>query len=87
VKSESPAPATVAAPPAAKPAAGVTAKPAKSPAGTQEARPSEIRVKEGDTLASLGRKYGVTAAALMMENNLVTESIKVGQVLKIPPQR
>lgn len=86
-KSEPLAAATVAAPPAAKPAPSVTAKPAKSSSSAQEARPSEIRVKEGDTLASLGRKYGVTAAALMMENNLVSESIKVGQVLKIPPQR
>jgi LysM repeat protein len=41
-------------------------------------------VKSGDTLASIARQYGLTPAAIMMENNMVSENIKVGQKLKIP---
>ena len=42
-------------------------------------------VKKGDTLSSIGRKYGKTAQQLAKYNNLRNEnSIQVGQKLKIP---
>jgi LysM repeat protein len=41
-------------------------------------------VKSGDTLASIARQYGTSPEAIMMENNMVTGIIKVGQKLKLP---
>ena len=72
-------------PPAAKVEA---APPAKLSAIAEQvgmvARPEKMQIKKGDTLASIGRRYGISAAAIMMENNLVSEEIKVGQWVKIP---
>jgi len=43
------------------------------------------KVKSGDTLTTIAKKYhGVTIKAIQQANNLTTTSIKVGQVLKIP---
>ncbi|MBI1799000.1 MAG: PorV/PorQ family protein [Candidatus Eisenbacteria bacterium] len=66
----------------AKPAPVVVA-PAKV-APKPEPRPDKIKLKPGDTLASIARRYNTTVPALMMENNLVTPQVKVGQTLKIP---
>lgn len=81
-------------PPAPQPAvapAPAPATPKPAPAASAPAKaaaaPSKVVVRTGDTLASIGRRYGVSAEAIMMENNLVSESIKVGQVLQIPPPR
>ena len=42
-------------------------------------------VKKGDTLSSIARKYGTTAAALAKYNHLRNENaIQIGQKLKIP---
>ncbi len=49
-----------------------------------EKRPKKVSVKKGETLASIGRRYGTSAAAIMMENNLTSEVVRVGQVLKLP---
>jgi LysM repeat protein len=68
-----------------KTAASKTAAPAKPAASTATTpRPAKVTVKSGDTLASIARQYGLTPAAIMMENNMVSENIKVGQKLKIP---
>jgi len=63
------------------------AAPKKSKSKASDSRPTRITVKEGDTLAAIGRRLGVSAAAIMMENNLTSEQIFIGQVLKVPPQR
>jgi len=43
------------------------------------------KVKSGDNLTTIARKYhGVTVKAIQQANNLTTTSIKVGQILKIP---
>lgn len=42
------------------------------------------KVKSGDTLTAIARKFHVTIKAIQSANNLNTTSIKVGQVLKIP---
>jgi LysM repeat protein len=79
-------PADASAAPAAKPKSADEAKVADKPAG-DEPRPATVKVKAGDTLAAIGRRYGLSAAAIMMENNLVSDRITVGQVLKLPKAR
>ncbi len=41
-------------------------------------------VKSGDTLTKIASQFGTTVKALRSANNLKTDSIKVGQKLKIP---
>lgn len=52
---------------------------------TNVADPETIHiVQRGETLSSIGRRYGVTVAALMAYNNLTSTTIYVGQRLLIP---
>lgn len=82
------APAPPAAPEAAAPSATPGAPPAPgAPAATgspAEPRPSEHVVKSGDKLILIGKKYGLTAQQLKAFNGLDTDTIRIGQVLKIP---
>jgi len=48
------------------------------------ARPSSVVVAEGETLASIARRWGTTVPALMMANNLVNEKVTPGKKLKLP---
>jgi LysM repeat protein len=41
-------------------------------------------VKSGDTLSAIATRYGTTVKAIRAANNLTTDRINVGQVLKIP---
>lgn len=62
--------------------------PVKAPeiaTGKPVARPQMIVVKSGETLASLAKLYDNSVPALMMENNLVTDQVKPGQKLRLPP--
>lgn len=52
-----------------------------------EKRPEKVTVKKGETMRSIGERWGTSAAAIMMENNLVREDVKPGQVLKLPAGR
>ena len=94
-----PVPAKVEAPPAkveepAKPAPAPAkveepAKPAPAPAKAEEpakptVRPDKVKVKSGQTLADIAKEWGNTVPALMMENNMVSEKVKSGQVIKLP---
>lgn len=65
-------------PPSATPAS-TTAAPAVAENGSQV-----YTVKSGDTLSKIATKYSVTVKAIRSANNLKTDSIKVGQKLKIP---
>lgn len=47
--------------------------------------PSEHLVARGDTLSLIATRYNVSLASLRQANNLRNDSIRVGQVLKIPP--
>jgi LysM repeat protein len=88
------APAT--APPSTSPASGPAAQTAPArpdtaskPAAAEPApkpgpRPDKIRVKSGQTMAEIGRTYGVSVASIMMENNIVSDRVRPGQVLKLP---
>ncbi len=42
-------------------------------------------VKSGDTLASIGKKFGISVDTIKWANDLKTDSIKPEQTLKIPP--
>jgi len=42
------------------------------------------RIVPGDTLSSIARRYSVSESALRVSNNLQSDVIKVGQVLRIP---
>ncbi|MCO6450940.1 MAG: LysM peptidoglycan-binding domain-containing protein [Caldilineales bacterium] len=58
-----------------------------SPATAEEAPSSGANVhvvRRGQTLTSIAAQYGVTSAALKQANNLRTDTIFVGQRLKIP---
>jgi LysM repeat protein len=42
-------------------------------------------VKSGDTLTRIAARFNTTVPAIRAENNLVTDKIRVGQKLRIPP--
>lgn len=46
----------------------------------------EYTIKSGDNLYSIGRKYGVTAQELIDYNNLTSNLLSIGQVIKIPTE-
>jgi LysM repeat protein len=74
--------------PAAAPAVVITPAVATTPglesAIGKDGKPVRIHVKKDETLESIAKRFGTTKAALMMENNLVTEKLHLGQELKIP---
>jgi len=35
-------------------------------------------------MAEIARTYGVSVAAIMMENNMVSDQVRAGQTLKLP---
>ena len=47
-------------------------------------RPEKVRVKNGQTMDDIARAYGTSVPAIMMLNNLVTDRVRPGQVLKLP---
>jgi LysM repeat protein len=44
-------------------------------------------VRDGDTLHNIAERCNTSVAAIMMENNLVSERVKGGQKLRIPKHR
>lgn len=62
----------------------------KEPAAAAAAQPpagegyTMYKVQSGDTLTRIARKFGTTPKALRSLNNLKTDRIKVGEVLKVP---
>lgn len=58
---------------------------AKQPAPPQtQAAGQRITVQQGDTLASLSRRYGVPIATIQSANNLADARLREGQVLVVP---
>ncbi len=76
-------PAPVAAP-ATVAAQAPVAAPVPAPAAKPVARPDHVTVGHGETLESIAKRWGTSAPAIMMENNLVKYEVKRGQVLKLP---
>lgn len=88
------APVAVVTPPAPQPAApapvaqlAATPAPAVTvvkPAPLPAERPATVVVGKDDTLALIAKRWGTSVAAIMMENNLVSQTVKAGQKLKLP---
>lgn len=57
----------------------------RSPSTPRGPRPTAVEVQTGETLASLAKRWDTSVPRLMMENNLVTEHVKPGRKLKLPP--
>jgi N-acetylmuramoyl-L-alanine amidase len=58
---------------------------AVSSAGTaSDSSPRTHKVKRGESLSRVAKKYGVTMSALRRHNNLKSDNILIGQVLRIP---
>ena len=84
-----PATAPALAPPTIAQTAPARPDTASKPAATEPApkpgpRPDKVRVKNGQTMAEIARTYGISTASIMMENNLVSDQVRPGQVLKLP---
>jgi LysM repeat protein len=75
--------AAIVAPPAT--VAPAPAKPAVVAPVAPAPRPATIVVKAGETLAEIAKRWDVSVPALMMENDLVSEKLKPGRTLKLPP--
>jgi LysM repeat protein len=69
--------------PAAKPAVSDVPK----PVAAAKSMLDQVTVKSGDTMESIAKRFNTSVAAIMMENNLVSEHVKTGQKLKIPNQK
>ena len=74
---------TPGAPPTNEPA--VAKKGASVPAGPS-IDPGTYEVKKGDALAIIARKSGVPVSQLKLFNALTSDTIRIGQILKIPTQ-
>lgn len=56
----------------------------RSNSKTRKARTRYHKVKRGENLTKIARRYGVTVAAIKQANNISGDEIQVGQRLKIP---
>jgi LysM repeat protein len=71
------------------PSPTATPRPTPSPTVSPTPAPSEVtyRVQSGDTLASIARKFGVSASAVQTLNGITNPNlIRIGQLLRIPVQ-
>jgi LysM repeat protein len=62
-------------------AASVAVVPSRSPEPSFRA---SYTVKKGDTLSGVANRYKTTVASIRAANGLKTDTLKIGQVLKIP---
>ena len=77
IQKSSDAPAKVASPPATEVTAAI-------PVISQTSRPSTYRVKSGDTVTKIAKRFGLTITSIAKLNNLGPKSlIRVGQVIKL----
>ena len=54
--------------------------------GEEQVLSNTYTVKSGDTLWSIAKKYGITVDELKSANNLTSNTLRIGQILKIPTQ-
>jgi LysM repeat protein len=85
--SSEPSSAAVVGSPTPRPTPAPT--PTFDPSTSPSANPSPsfrttYKVKKGDTLAAIAARFGTTAAKIKTLNGLKSNTLKVGQVLKIP---
>lgn len=68
-----------------KPIITETAKTEIAPPQDDRKNTISYTVEAGDTISSIGWKYGLTIATIKAINNLSSDTIKLGQVIKLPP--
>lgn len=66
------------------PQAPVKVEEATPVAAEAQAKFVDITIKRGDALEKIARANGTTVEAIMKENNLKNDRLRIGQVLKIP---
>lgn len=71
-------------PPPKTPSAASSGGPAATINGGGDGGTKTYKVKSGDNLLKIANTYGVKVKELRAANNLRTDQIKVGQILKIP---
>jgi LysM repeat protein len=55
----------------------------KIPGGSSSQKTGSITVQSGDTLGSIANRYGISVATLKSINGLSSDSVSIGQVLKL----
>ena len=72
--------------------AGSSASKPKTSASTSSSKPQSssaqattYKVKQGDNLYNIAKKYGTTADKLMRYNG-ISSKLRIGQIIKIPPR-
>jgi len=58
----------------------------EKPADQKRTKTITYTVEQGDTISTIGWKYGLKIATIKTTNSLSSDTIKPGQQLKIPPQ-
>ena len=56
----------------------------KVPTNTVNTESNTYTVKSGDSLWSIAKKYGTTVSNLKLLNNLTSDNLSIGQVLRVP---
>lgn len=64
--------------------AAPAAKPARKENKQQQAATTTHKVRKGDNLSKIAKRYGVSIDAIRRANNLHNDNIQIGQKLKIP---
>lgn len=59
-------------------------KPATTPSVVKRTTTTTYTVQVGDTLSSIGWKFGLKIATIKYQNNLTSETLRPGQTLKLP---
>lgn len=58
--------------------------PARSSGASTASSGKVHRVRSGDTLSEIARRYGTTVSKLRSANGLTSNRLRIGQELKIP---
>lgn len=53
----------------------------------KQSTPSSHKVRKGETLSTIAKKYGVTVAAIKQANGMKNDNLRAGQSIKIPPKK
>lgn len=56
-------------------------------AAAKPAAPITHKIKNGESLSTIAKKYGVTVAAIKQANGMKSDALRAGKTLKIPPKK